>query len=197
MFFYQITLPFCSERLNEGISIIFLFESHVDVISFDPRSVFVFISFWCFKVIPISIVFTNSEYLTVICITEINPIQETWRCKSKITLKMSGFLNKHDPLIYGLKCFPYSSSMNPEAFFNISDPSHLFRRDKTLIHLSSTSLRGLRICTLAWGRGEESPFLLIENPQYWRDGITSSIFCRALLFCNLYCETNRFLPCKI
>lgn len=101
----------------------------------------------------------------MICITEINPIQETWRCKSKITFKMSGFLNKHDPLIYGLKCFPYSSSMNPEAFFNISDPSHLFRRDKTLIHLSPTSLRGLRICILAWGRGRRVLFSWLRIPN--------------------------------
>lgn len=48
---YQIVLCFCLERLNAWVSILSLFESQVDFISFDPRSKFVFISSWYFKVI--------------------------------------------------------------------------------------------------------------------------------------------------
>lgn len=48
---YQTILSFCLERLNKLVSILSLFESQVDFISFDPRSKFVFISSWYFKVI--------------------------------------------------------------------------------------------------------------------------------------------------
>lgn len=41
---YQTILSFCLERLNKLVSILSLFESQVDFISFDPRSKFVFIS---------------------------------------------------------------------------------------------------------------------------------------------------------